>query len=219
MTGGILFDMDGTLVESESIWGEEEARLAAQLGVAWAPETSEAWVGMPIDNTAQEFIARGADLPAEEIIRRLSTAVAQRVAANVPWLPGARELLREIAANGMPAAVVTNATRQNVRPILAGAPEGALRFAIAYEDVQHSKPHPEPYLRGATLLGLDPVRSIAFEDSISGATAARDAGLELWFVETQSAAPPWATRAVKDLSEVSFEQLAAGLEQLAAPVS
>lgn len=219
MVGGILFDMDGTLVESESIWGEEETRLAAQLGIAWAPETSEAWVGMPIDNTAQEFIARGADLPPEEIIHRLSTAVAQRVAANVPWLPGARDLLQEIAANEMPAAVVTNATRQNVQPILEGAPEAALRFAIAYEDVQHSKPHPEPYLRGAEKLGIDPACSIAFEDSISGATAARDAGLELWFVETQSAAPPWAVRAVRDLSEVTYEQVAARLERLAPQVS
>lgn len=219
MRGGILFDMDGTLVQSEPIWGDEEVKLADELGIDWTPDNSEAWVGMPMAQTAAEFIARGADITPTAFIQRLSTAVSERIAADIPWLPGVQDLLRAVAEHGIPAAVVTNAARCNVQPILAGAPLGALRFAVALEDVHHSKPHPEPYLRGAELLGIDPNISIAFEDSIAGATAARDAGLEVWFVETQTAPPPWATRSVKDLSEVTFDEVSSRLNALSGQTS
>lgn len=207
MVSGILFDMDGTLVESEPIWAEEELKLAAELGVPWTPETSEDWVGMPISQTAGEMVARGAKISAEEVMRRLSSAVGERVGADIPWIPGVFELLQQVAASDIPAAIVTNAARCNVDPVLDGAPEGALQFAVTLEDVHEGKPSPEPYLRGAEGLGIDPHLSIAFEDSIAGATAARDAGLEVWFVETHTSPPPWVTRSVKDLTEVSLQDL------------
>lgn len=219
MRGGILFDMDGTLVHSEPVWGDEELKLATELGIDWSPDTSEAWVGMPVSQTGEEFIRRGADITVEAFVQRLSQAVSQRISSDIPWIPGAPALLEQVAAHGIPAAIVTNASQCNAGPIVTNAPAGSLQFAIAVEDVTHGKPNPEPYLHGAEKLGIDPRMSLAFEDSVAGATAARDAGLEVWFVETQTAPPAWAARSVKDLTEVTFAEVSARLDALAAQTS
>lgn len=214
MTGGILFDMDGTLIESEPIWIAEEARLAADLGIPWTTEDAAKTVGGPLDEFANIFIERGAQIGHHELIATLSDRVTAHILGGPPWLPGAYELLQSIAAAGIPAAIVTNSMRRTVEPVLAAAPDGALRLAVTFDDVERSKPDAEPYLTGATGLGIPREHAIVFEDSITGATAARAAGMPIWFVETHMSAPQWADRAIKDLSEVTVDELRAALAAL-----
>ena len=214
MAGGILFDMDGTLIESEPIWMAEEARLGELLGIPWTGEDVEESIGGSLDDFAAKFIARGARHDPLELIAMLSDRVTASVVASMPWIPGAQELLAEIARAEIPAAIVTNSMRRTVEPILEHAPAGSLRFAVTFDDVTRSKPDPEPYLAGASGLGIRPEHALVFEDSLNGAAAARAAGMRIWFVETHTTAPDWAHGAVADLSEVSIDLVREQLAEL-----
>ena len=199
--------MDGTLIESESIWHRTEVEIGQELGVPWTLEDSLQYVGSPMQLWANAMIERGATLSPMELGEMVSRRVAEEVRANIPWIPGAQKLLADIAAAGIPAAIVTNAAPWNAQAVLEAAPEGALKFAVSAYELEHAKPHPMPYLIGAEKLGISIEGSIGMEDSITGATAVTASGLALWFVETHSPAPATAERAIADLTEVSVEDL------------
>ena len=199
--------MDGTLIESESIWQRTEVEIGKELGVPWTLEDSLQYVGSPMQLWANAMIERGATLSPMELGEMVSRRVAEEVRANVPWIPGARELLADIAAAGIPAAIVTNAAPWNAQAVLDAAPEGALKFAISAYELEHAKPHPMPYLVGAEKLGISIDGSIGMEDSITGATSVTASGLALWFVETHSPAPETAERAIADLTQVNVDDL------------
>lgn len=210
---GILFDMDGTLIESESIWQRTEVEIGEELGVRWTLEDSLQYVGTSMHVWAEAMIARGAKLSPMELGELVSRRVADEVRANVPWIPGAQQLLQDIANAGIPAAIVTNAAPWNAQAVLDAAPEGALRFAVSAYELDNAKPHPEPYLVGAEKLGIAIDGSIAMEDSEAGASAVRAAGLGLWFVETHSPAPAASERSFADLTEVTVDDLLRRLGQ------
>lgn len=214
MQHGILFDMDGTLIESEDIWQRTEIEVARELGVHWTLEDSLQFVGSSMMLWANEMISRGAKLAPDELGALVSRRVAEEVAADIPWLPGAQQLLSDIAAAGIPAAIVTNAAPWNVQPVLDAAPKGALQFAVSAYELENAKPHPEPYLVGAQRLGIEAAGSIAMEDSLTGAASVTAAGIPLWFVETHSPAPETAERSFADLSAVSVDDLLSRLGRI-----
>ena len=177
LPGAVLFDMDGTLVDTEAAWVDGQYAIAAGHGVTWAP-SDEAWVrGRPLPDYAAELIARGAAAPPHRILGDLVDHVVALVRHGVTWRPGARRLLGDLAAAGVPCGLVTMAYRQIAEHVVAGAPAGTLVLAIAGDDVEHGKPHPEPYLRGAAALGQRPDRCVAVEDTHLGATSAEAAGI------------------------------------------
>lgn len=205
--------MDGTLIESESIWQRIEVEIGQELGVPWTLEDSLRYVGSPMQLWANAMIERGATLSPMELGELVSRRVAEEVRANIPWIPGAQQLLTDIAAAGIPAAVVTNAAPWNAQAVLDAAPEGALQFAVSAYELEHAKPHPMPYLIGAEKLGISIEGSIGMEDSTTGAASVTAAGLALWFVETHSPAPETAERSFADLTQVSVDDLLTRLER------
>ena len=94
----------------------------------------------------------------------------------MPWRPGARELLAEAVAAGVPCALVTMSYQRFVDPILAELPEGTFTEVVTGDSVSQGKPHPEPYLTAAKLLGVQPEDCLAVEDSDPGTTSAVAAG-------------------------------------------
>lgn len=207
----LLFDMDGTLIDSEPIWAERMAALAARHGAVWTAEDAAACTGGPAEVSAARMRARGVVVEPEALLAELGADVAAEVRARMPWLPGARELLAAVAERGLPAALVTNSDRRNASGVLDAAPEGALAFAVTGDEVARPKPHPEPYATALARLAEERgvARGIAFEDSLPGATAAHAAGLEVWFVRTHSEAPGFATRSIASLAEVELDALLA----------
>ncbi|MCH1882908.1 HAD family hydrolase [Agrococcus sp. ARC_14] len=212
MTGALLFDMDGTLIDSEPMWHEEMRALARQHRIVWTAEDAHWTTGRPMAEWAARMRERGMALDGETIIATVAQAVAERVREDVPWLPGSLALLERVGADGIPAALVTNASRANARALLDSAPAGALRFAITRDDVQRDKPDPEPYATAMHRLGADASACIAFEDSGPGARSATAAGAQLWFLTTQLIESPVpAARTFGTLADVDHGELFAAL--------
>jgi HAD superfamily hydrolase (TIGR01509 family) len=172
----VLFDHDGTLVNSEPQWAVAKRAVAARYGVGWSTEDDLTTLGKTVPTSARLMIERGAEGTVEGITEELGREVAGAMAEGVPFLPGIRPLLDELAEAGVPGAVVTNALTVVAQVTASGAPE-VLRVVVSQEDVEHAKPHPEPYLLAARRLGVDPARCVAVEDSQTGAASAAAAGM------------------------------------------
>ena len=173
----VLWDMDGTLVDTEPYWIEVEYELVAEHGGTWSMEHALNLVGNDL-LVSGEYIRRhgGVDLPASEIVDRLLDGVISRINDRVPWQPGAVELLAALGAAGVPCALVTMSYERFVAPVLEALPAGTFATVVTGDRVAVGKPHPEPYLRAAAELGVDPGACLAIEDSNTGAKSAVAAG-------------------------------------------
>jgi len=180
----VLWDMDGTLVDTEPYWFATEYALVAAHGGSWSDDHARALVGNELLTSAR-YLRRhgGVDLPAAELVERLLDGVIERIRVKVPWRPGARELLGELGARGVPCALVTMSYRRFARCVLDALPPGSFATLVAGDDVTHGKPHPEPYLTAAARLGVDPARCLAIEDSPTGLASAVAAGVPALGVE------------------------------------
>jgi HAD superfamily hydrolase (TIGR01509 family) len=173
----VLFDMDGLLVDSEPLWFEVESAVMARLGGAWSEADQRALLGGSLQRTVSYLLARAASpASAQDVARWLLEGMTALLASRGPRvLPGAAELLAEVAAAGISSALVTSSERQIKDAVIGRL---GLRFdaTVCAADVRQSKPHPEPYLRAAALLGADPRYCVALEDSPNGVAAAEAAG-------------------------------------------
>jgi len=183
LPAAVLWDMDGTLIDTEPYWMAAETELVEAHGGVWSHEDGLGMVGNPLPLSAEILRTRGVDLPAEQIIDLLGRRVAAEVSRSVPWRPGARELLTELAAAGVPCALVTMSYRILTEPFVAAAPAGVFGAVVVGDDVTHGKPHPESYLRAAALLGVDVRDCVALEDSPPGIGSALAAGARTIGVE------------------------------------
>jgi HAD superfamily hydrolase (TIGR01509 family) len=174
----VLWDMDGTLVDTEPYWIAAERRLVAEYGRDWPDHHAHAMVGFDLRDSAAYMIEHGGidDLSPEEIIDRLLDDVIASVRQRIPWRPGARELLAALVADGVPCGLVTMSWRRFVEPILDALPIGSFSVVVCGDDVDRGKPDPEPYRRAAQLLGVDPIDCMAIEDSPTGVASAVAAG-------------------------------------------
>ncbi|OLT55209.1 HAD family phosphatase [Cellulosimicrobium sp. CUA-896] len=177
LPAAVLWDMDGTLVDTEPYWIAAEHELVAAHGGTWTHEDAMALVGNPLLTSAQILRDRGGvDLPVEEIVRFLLGRVIDQVRVKVPWQPGARALLTALREAGVPCALVTMSYRELAEPVVELAPSDAFQVLVCGDEVEHGKPDPEPYLTAAERLGVDITRCVALEDSPAGIASARAAG-------------------------------------------
>lgn len=173
----VLWDMDGTLVDSEHYWLRSEQELAASAGKLWTEQDGMNMIGMSLYDSSRLIKQKlELDIPAEEIIDRLTNSVISKLETSLPWRPGAEELLREVRAAGIPTALVTMSMRRNADAVVQRMGFDAFDLIIAGDQVTHGKPHPEPYLMAAEKLGVEISECIAFEDSISGLHSAEASG-------------------------------------------
>jgi HAD superfamily hydrolase (TIGR01509 family) len=117
----------------------------------------------------------GSDLNHEEIIGKLTDRVNQQLAREIPWRPGAESLLRTLKKRRIKTALVTMSMRRTALQVVEAIPFNAFDVVVAGDDVVHGKPHAEPYVKAATLLGVKPEECVAFEDSITGLLSAEAA--------------------------------------------
>src|SRR5690606_41461299 len=123
--------MDGTLIASEPFWMDAERRLVESYGLTWTEQDAVGMVGLPLLAAGEVIAAHGVPLPAQEIADRLVLEVAQRLAVEVPWQPGALELLAALAEAGVPSALATMSYRVPAAKSLAQAPRGFAAAACA----------------------------------------------------------------------------------------
>ncbi|MBK0421410.1 HAD family phosphatase [Leucobacter sp. CSA2] len=169
--------MDGTLIDSEPLWLAAEERMLARYGIELTPELSDRLVGSGLRAAAAHFQELGVALSVDEIIAEWRDSVILGLRDSGPdWRPGAVELLVSLRDAGIPTALVTMATRAIADEVVGLLPEGLFQGIIGGDEVAHEKPHPDPYQRGAALIGVDPARCVALEDSPTGLASARAAG-------------------------------------------
>ena len=178
--GAVLFDMDGTIIDSEPYWMIAEAELVEEHGGTWSDKQGYALVGSGLWNSAAVLQKAGVDLAADDIVQRLSQRVLEQVASSVPWRPGVRELFRELLDADIPCALVTMSLRMNAEALAQALAvelgQRVFRAIVAGDDVSQPKPHPEAYLKGALALGVAIGDCVALEDSNYGAASAFSAG-------------------------------------------
>ena len=173
----VLFDMDGTLIDSEHHWLSSEQELAASWGASWTSDDGEALIGVSLYQSTQLIKEKlGIDLTPGEISEILTDAVMQKLDAEIVWRPGVLELMADLKANGVKTALVTMSMRRMALSVAAKLPVGQFDVVVAGDDVTNGKPHPEPYLLAAEQLGVDIKDCIALEDSVTGLTSAEASG-------------------------------------------
>ena len=182
MTGAlpaaVLWDMDGTLVDTEPYWIAAERALVEQHGGVWTDEHAHQLVGNDLLVSAGYIRAHSPiDLTPLEIVHELLASVVASVKGHVPWRPGARELLESLVAQKVPCALVTMSWESLATAVVSNLPKGSFTAVVTGDAVQHGKPHPEPYLSAARLLGVDPGACVAIEDSPPGVASAVAAGI------------------------------------------
>lgn len=189
----VLWDMDGTLVDSEKLWDVSLSALYESFGGAMSSETRTALVGASAEETMVTVYSElGLELnpgAMAESIRWLHDHTAELFDEGLPWCAGAREMLEALAAERTPTALVTNTKRELADRALNTIGRHYFSFTVCGDEVPNGKPAPDPYLRAAELLGLDPADCLAVEDSVTGTAAAERAGCAVLVVPNDVPVP------------------------------
>jgi HAD superfamily hydrolase (TIGR01509 family) len=181
----VLFDMDGTLVETEQYWGEAMFELAERLGGRMSESARAATVGSTMRRSMTILHADlGLDRTEDELLadaRWVEDRTAQLLGAGISWCPGARELLTAVRAAGLRTALVTTTPRRladivlaTIRTDLDGDP---FDVTVCGDEVPALKPDPAPYRQAMAALGVQPADCVVVEDSESGVAAGLAAGV------------------------------------------
>ena len=205
----VFFDMDGTLVDSEKLWSVALDDLAAAFGGELSADARAAMVGTNMAVSMRLFHDDlGLDGDLAESQQMLESRTKELFALGLPWRVGARELLHEVRAAGVPTALVTATHRHLVEVALTTLGPEHFDVVVCGDEVIRSKPHPEPYLRAARLLGVEPARCVAIEDSPTGVASAAAAGCAVLAVPSEVPVPPGERRTIRDsLAEVDLAYL------------
>ena len=190
---GVLFDMDGTLVDSEKLWDISLAALCVELGGELRPEVREATVGCSAQDTMRivytDLGLAYDPVSMAESERWLHDYTARLFDDGLPWCDGARELLEAVAADGIPMALVTNTQRALTDRALNTIGRKYFSATVCGDEVPRGKPAPDLYQKAAAMLGLLPDECLAIEDSITGAAAAESAGCAVLVVPNAVVVP------------------------------
>lgn len=178
----VYWDMDGTLIDSEPLHARALEAVLKSLGITPPGDLHERVTGVaavPVYEMLQDEL--GLKLPFDDWILRKYVYYMEHIGTLKPRA-GAVEVYRDLRAQGMPLAVVSNSDRliveANLRVI--GVDRPGLK-SVTRNDVRNGKPDPEPFLRAAWLTGIDPVETCVVEDSHAGATAGVAAGMRTLF--------------------------------------
>ncbi|WP_280195121.1 HAD family hydrolase, partial [Nocardia farcinica] len=198
----VLWDMDGTLLDSEKLWDIAVRELAVELGTEMTDEVRHALVGASGPNALRIlFDGLGVD-PTTEALREAADFLERRVGdlmtGPIPWRPGAADALALVRAAGLPSALVTNTIRSLTEFGLDTLGRHHFDVSVCGDEVAEGKPAPDPYLRAAELLGVDPRHCVAVEDSPTGARAATAAGCAVIVVPCEVPVPDGPGRVLRE---------------------
>ena len=173
----VLWDMDGTLIDSEPYWLASESAFAAAHDSNWGQDDGLGVIGMSLYESSKLLKERvGSSLEPQQIIDQITDGVLSQLERAIPWRPGARELLKLLKDNNVKTALVTGSMHRMAQKVAEQIGFEAFDVILGGDDVVKGKPHPESYLTAASMLGVDPTHCVAFEDSLTGITAAEAAG-------------------------------------------
>lgn len=205
----VLFDMDGTLVDTEPYWIAAEYELVAEFGGTWNDKHAHNLVGNALLTSARYLRdVGGVDLDPPVIVERLLDEVVTAARRKMPWRPGARELLAECVAAAVPCAMVTMSYTRLADALVEQLPPHSFAAVVTGDQVSVGKPDPEAYRRACECLRVDPARSVAIEDSPTGVASALAAGCVVVAVPHRVAIAPRPGQEIVDsLTTLSVQRL------------
>lgn len=177
LPAAVFWDMDGTLIDSEPYWMRSEGAFASANNSIWTEQDGLSLVGMSLYDSSKIIKEKvGSDLDPEEIVQQLTDGVAAQLKQEIFWRPGAKELLLLLRKKKIKTALVTMSMHRMAKQVVEAIGFDCFDVIVAGDDVRQGKPHPEPYLRAAELLGVKAEDCVAFEDSLTGLRSAEAAG-------------------------------------------
>ncbi len=177
LPAAVLWDMDGTLVDSEHHWLASEKALAEAHNADWTEQDGFDLIGNSLYESSRIIKAKiGSSMDTEAIVQHLTDSVVARINESVAWRPGAKELLWELKRKKIKTALVTMSLHRMAEEVVNKIPFKAFDVIVGGDDVLRGKPFADPYLKAAELLGVDPADCVAFEDSNTGLRSAEAAG-------------------------------------------
>lgn len=208
----VLWDMDGTLVDTEPAWIASEQELVKVHGRGhWGKEDGMLLVGQALPRVAEILQDRGGvTLEVPEILEFMISRVERALEGAVPWMPGAYEILNETSLAGIPCALVTMSFRRLADQVVPHAPNDAFKAVITGDEVSAGKPDPEPYLKAAQALGVAIEDCVAVEDSLPGLASAEASGARVLAVQHFVEVKKTPTRSRTDsLTKITLDDLKA----------
>ena len=176
----VLWDLDGTIVDTEPLWMAAEHALAAEHGKIWTEEDGLALVGNSLIASGHYIREKlEIEMSAEDVVDYLVAQLAADLSKHIDWRPGARELIEALDSAGVPQALVTMSYAAIADPVAASLP---FKAVVTGDIVSRPKPYADPYLLAAELLGVDAGQCLAIEDSGTGAASANAAGCDVLVV-------------------------------------
>jgi HAD superfamily hydrolase (TIGR01509 family) len=205
----VLFDMDGTLINSEPYWLSAEQELMSRYGHIWTDEDQAYCIGGPLPKVGKYMsgLSNQAESP-EYFEKELVRMVSERFSQGLQFMPGAKELVDSLRTAEVPMALVSASPRVLVDAALQLLPSGTFLSSISSQDVKESKPHPMSYLLAAEHLGVKITSCLVLEDSKTGITAGLASGavvIGIPHIITYPASPRLHIR--RDLVDVTPESL------------
>jgi len=178
VTTAVVFDLDGVLVDSETLWDEVREALAHERGGHWHEGAQRDMMGMSSPEWSRYMHDRiGLSESPEEINRLVVGRMLERYEAGPPWLPGGVETVRRLAADFV-LGLASSSNREIIDRVLeAGGIADCFRATVSSEEVAAGKPAPDVYVEVARRLGMDPHECTAIEDSHNGIRSAKAAGM------------------------------------------
>jgi HAD superfamily hydrolase (TIGR01509 family) len=204
-----LFDMDGLLIDTEPLWFSTETRILNELGGSWHESDHAKLVGSSLA-VASAYISRccGGRASPAEIAELMVTRMVEALRHAPPLRPGVTALFAELDAAGVAKALVSSSAQILIDAAMEGFADLSFDAVVAGDAVANHKPHPEPYLTAAAMLGADPRWCVAFEDSPTGVASAGAAGCMVVAVPSVVSIEPADRRVVVgSLEEVDLELL------------
>lgn len=206
----VLFDLDGTLINSAPLWYEVEDDYVTDNGGRWTPELAAVLHGQPFDwCVAQMMKAAGIKGKVKPVARELTNEMATLIlTSGAPWLPGVKKLLKELRKSPIKVALVSNSFQSYVQAVADAAPEGTFDVVVSGDQVKTGKPAPDSYLLAAKQLGVDPSKCLVVEDSEPGVIAGQSAGMTVLAVPVGAPIEPMRYDAIREsLSGVTIADL------------
>lgn len=185
----VLWDMDGTLVDTEILWDKAIYGAMEEIGSPLTPAQRARTVGMSMDNLLRT-LAGFAGSTDETLVRTINdkilTAMSRLYTTEMHWQPGAQELVNELHAAGIPQALVTNTKRVLTRVTLQTIGSENFAVSVCGDEVPAGKPAADPYVKAATMLCLPPESCLVIEDSMTGISAGLAAGCHVLGIHTDN---------------------------------
>jgi HAD superfamily hydrolase (TIGR01509 family) len=214
--GAVVFDLDGVLIDSESVWDDVRVGYVREQGGTWKPEAQRTMMGMSSHEwSAYLHDELGVAKPAAQINDDVVDRIVDRYRDHLPLLPGARDAVVRLAER-WPLGLASSSNRPIIDAVLEAADlQASFRVVLSSEEVGRGKPHPDVYLEAVRRLDVAAGQAVAVEDSTNGLRAAHAAGLIVVAVPNRDYPPAADALELADSVIGSAAELTvAGIEQL-----